>query len=53
MKTPEERNALRMRCWERGFATLASGKSSVRLRPSLILSKEEVDFACKALLESL
>jgi L-lysine 6-transaminase len=52
-KTPEDREALRTSCWERGFATLACGKTSVRLRPSLILSKEEVDEACEALLQSL
>jgi L-lysine 6-transaminase len=52
-RTPEERNNLRMRCWENGFATLACGKASVRLRPPLILSKEEVDVACEALLKSL
>jgi L-lysine 6-transaminase len=52
-KTPQERDALRMRCWEKGFATLACGKSSVRLRPPLIFSKAEVDEACEALLASL
>jgi L-lysine 6-transaminase len=53
MKSAEERNALRSRCWENGFATLASGKASVRLRPPLILTKAEVDQACEALLRSL
>ncbi len=53
MKSTQERNDLRMKCWEHGFATLASGKASVRLRPALILSKEEVDKACEALLSSL
>ncbi len=52
-KSTEERNALRTRCWEKGFATLSSGTKSVRLRPPLILSKAEVDQACEALLESL
>jgi len=53
MKSTEERNSLRTKCWEHGFATLASGKMSVRLRPPLILSKAEVDQACDALLNSL
>lgn len=52
-KSPEQRNEIRTRCWEHGFATLASGKTSVRLRPPLIFSKEEVDRACEALLKSL
>ncbi len=52
-RTREERDALRTRCWENGFATLACGKASVRLRPGLIFSKEHVDAACEALLKSL
>jgi len=53
MKSPEERDSLRTKCWEQGFATLSSGKASVRLRPPLNLSKEEVDIACEALIKSL
>jgi L-lysine 6-transaminase len=53
MKSTAERDDLRTKCWERGFATLSSGKKSVRLRPPLVLSKAEVDQACDALLQSL
>jgi len=36
------RSQLRDRCWEAGFATLPCGPRSIRFRPSLTFSEEEV-----------
>lgn len=37
-----QRDALRDRCWKTGLATLACGERSVRFRPSLTFSAEDV-----------
>ncbi len=42
MPDGDARDALRQRCWEAGFATLACGPRSVRFRPSLVFSEADV-----------
>lgn len=37
-----ERNSLRQKCWEAGLATLASGPRSIRFRPPLTFSGDDV-----------
>ncbi|MFQ5932915.1 MAG: L-lysine 6-transaminase [Nitrospiraceae bacterium] len=39
----ELRDQVRSRCWEKGLATLPCGPRSVRFRPSLIFSEEDVN----------
>ena len=43
MPDGDARDALRQRCWEAGFATLACGPRSVRFRPSLVFSEADVN----------
>ena len=47
------RNALRAHCWDRGLATLACGPRSLRFRPPLIFSREDVDRSLATLREVL
>ena len=42
MPDGDARDALRQRCWDAGFATLACGPRSVRFRPSLVFSQDDV-----------
>jgi L-lysine 6-transaminase len=39
------RDAVRTGCWERGLAALACGTHSLRFRPPLIFSRDDVDKA--------
>jgi L-lysine 6-transaminase len=41
----EQRDHVRTKCWEAGFATLTCGPQSVRFRPSLIFTEADVDTA--------
>jgi L-lysine 6-transaminase len=49
LPSTECRNALRQECWDRGFATLASGPRSIRFRPCLNVSAPEIDLALQIL----
>jgi L-lysine 6-transaminase len=53
MPDGDARDALRQRCWEAGFATLACGPRSVRFRPSLVFSQDDVKKSLKILREQL
>ena len=37
------RNNLRTRCWDAGLATLTCGSRSLRFRPALVFSEDDVD----------
>jgi L-lysine 6-transaminase len=39
---PEERDRVLKACWERGLLLLASGTRSIRFRPPLVISSEEI-----------
>lgn len=41
----DRRDAVRSRCWEAGLATLTCGPRSVRFRPALIFSRDDVERA--------
>ncbi len=41
--TPEQRNALRLKCLDKGLIILPSGEKSIRFRPPLTVSAEEID----------
>ncbi len=47
------RDALRTRCWDSGLATLSCGPRSVRFRPALTFSREDVDVAVDLLRRAL
>jgi L-lysine 6-transaminase len=49
MPDGDARDSLRQRCWEAGFATLACGPRSVRFRPSLVFSQDDVKKSLKIL----
>ena len=49
----EVRDALRQRLWESGLATLASGSRSIRFRPCLNVTDDEVDTALQILDDTL
>ena len=41
----DNRDQLRQRCWNAGLATLSCGPRSLRFRPSLVFSEDDVDTA--------
>ncbi len=45
----KSRNDLRQRCWDAGFATLTCGPRSLRFRPSLAFTEEDVAEAIRLL----
>ena len=47
------RDAVRTRCWDTGLATLTCGDRSIRFRPCLTFSEEDVDKAVGLLREAL
>ena len=49
----EERDKLLEQTMKRKLLLLACGETSIRLRPALILSREEVDEACSRLADAL
>jgi L-lysine 6-transaminase len=53
MPDGDTRDALRQRCWEAGLATLACGPRSVRFRPSLVFSQDDVKKSLGILREQL
>jgi L-lysine 6-transaminase len=53
MPDGDTRDALRQRCWEAGLATLACGPRSVRFRPSLVFSHDDVKKSLGILQEQL
>ena len=53
LPTTQDRNDLRQKAWNNGFATLASGTRSIRFRPSLTFTKNDVDLAIKILKDCL
>ncbi len=53
LPSPELRDRLRNRCWEKGLATLASWPRSLRFRPCLTVTAEEIDRALQILDDSL
>jgi L-lysine 6-transaminase len=48
-----QRRALRTRCWDLGFATLPCGPRSIRFRPCLTFSEEDVARAIELLRQAL
>jgi L-lysine 6-transaminase len=53
LPSPDARDALRRKCWERGLATLPSWPTSVRFRPCLNVRPDEIDRALGILDEAL
>jgi L-lysine 6-transaminase len=53
MPGEKERDHLRARCWNNGLAVLASWPRSIRFRPPLTISGEEIDEAIEKLEKSL
>lgn len=53
LPTPQQRDALIARLWERGVVMLASGHSSVRFRPALTVTRTEIDLAVTAVRAAL
>lgn len=53
MPSTKERDKFRMRCWKNGLAVLASWPKSIRFRPPLTVSREEIDEAIEKLEKSL
>jgi L-lysine 6-transaminase len=53
LPTPEVRNAVRQSCWELGLACLPSGPTSLRFRPCLTVSADEVAMALNILEKAL
>ena len=49
LPSAEQRNQLQRMMWERGLATLASWPQSIRFRPCLTVSAEEIDQALELL----
>ena len=49
----EQRDELRTRCWDLGFATLACGPRSIRFRPCLTFTEDEAVRAASILGEAL
>jgi L-lysine 6-transaminase len=49
----ESRNALNKKCWESGLAVLNCGERSIRFRPPLIFSQEDVAEALRILRQAL
>ena len=43
LSSSEQRDQLQTMMWESGLATLTSGPRSIRFRPSLTISSEEID----------
>lgn len=53
LPSTELRNAVRGHCWERRLATLSCGPRSLRFRPALTFSRQDVDRAVAILEEAL
>ncbi|CAN5725421.1 L-lysine 6-transaminase [soil metagenome] len=53
LPTPEQRDELISRLWQRGVVMLASGHSSVRFRPALTVSRSELDIVVTAVRDAL
>ena len=47
------RDRLRQACFDRGLATLSCGSRSLRFRPPLVFSRQDVDRACEILQDVL
>ena len=53
LPTAAQRDELIRRLWDRGVIMLASGADSVRFRPALTVSREEIDAAVDAVRDAL
>jgi len=53
MPTGEQRDELIRKLWDRQVIMLASGPNSVRFRPALTVSRDEIDAAVAAVREAL
>lgn len=53
LPTPQQRDDLIAKLWERGVVMLASGHSSVRFRPALTVTRTELDLAVAAVRAAL
>lgn len=53
MPDSAQRDEVRTRCWEAGLATLTCGERSVRFRPGLIFTEEDVDRSVEILRQVL
>ncbi len=53
LETPEVRNEVFNKCFEKGLAVLKSGEKSIRFRPALTITKEIIDEGINILAEVL
>ena len=53
MPSAADRDELINRLWLRGVVMLASGERSVRFRPALTVSRDEIDIAVAAVRDAL
>ncbi|MCL2823105.1 MAG: aminotransferase class III-fold pyridoxal phosphate-dependent enzyme, partial [Polyangiaceae bacterium] len=53
LPTGELRDAVRQTCWDLGLACLSSGKASVRFRPCLTVSSDDIKKAIRIIEEAL
>jgi L-lysine 6-transaminase len=53
VSTPEKRTAIRKKAYEKGLIVLPSGERSIRFRPPLNVSAEEIDLGLRILRDSM
>lgn len=53
LATPETRNNVVSKCFDEGLAVLKSGEQAIRFRPSLTITKEEIDKGINILAKTL
>jgi L-lysine 6-transaminase len=53
VSTPEKRSDIRKRAYEKGLIILPSGERSIRFRPPLTVSPDEIDLGLRILRESM
>ncbi|MDI6804729.1 MAG: L-lysine 6-transaminase [Bacteroidota bacterium] len=53
LNTPDERNRLKNSCYDKGLIILGCGEKSMRFRPPLNISKNEVDMGMSIIREAL
>lgn len=49
LPTPNDRKMLLNKCWKNGLAALASGEKSIRFRPPLVITRDDIDRAIELL----
>jgi len=53
LKTPEKRDELRKKLYSNGLIILGCGEKTIRFRPPLIISEEEIDKALNIMKNTL